>query len=298
MNQRQLKYFLEVYKRNNITQAAEALFISPQALSKTITILEDELGVSLFIHESNRITPTNDAAKLASHAKNIIDEFDIVENKLFDNISTQKILPISCSYDIPQLLSADFFYRFYNNHPNIRIQLKEFTDSIIISQLDNNTVELAIFSCFLNPQQYVMEPLISEPYCLVVNKNHPLAQKESVSLSDINNENFVIKDLSSSNSQSQYSSFLQKGVSLNIILETTDSHLIHQMAANNYAIGMTLTFLAKKIQSDQIAIIPFQRNWFEKTISLTYKNDFILSPEAQAFRTELLKELNYQIAPV
>lgn len=295
MNQRQLVYFLEVYKRNSITQAAESLFISPQAISKTIASLESELGVSLFTHKSNRIIPTNEAAKLASHAKNIIDEFDIVENKLFCNIDTQKILPLSCSYDIPQLLSADFFHKLHINYPRIRIQLKEFPDAHILKQLERSEVELGIFSSSLNPQKYVMEPLFSEPFCLVVNKNHPLANKECISLTDLNNVNIVIKDVSSYTSESQYSSFLQEGASPKIILETTDSHLIHQMAENNYAVGMTLSFLAKKIVSNNIVIIPFKHKWFKKTLYLIHKNDFILSQEAQILKKELLLEVKKQL---
>lgn len=60
MNQRQLQYFLEVYNRKSVSQAAKALFISPQGISKTIASLEAELGVELFIHKSNHIIPTND----------------------------------------------------------------------------------------------------------------------------------------------------------------------------------------------------------------------------------------------
>lgn len=291
MNQRQLEYFLEVYKKNSITQAAETLFISPQALSKTIAALENELGVSLFTHKSNRIIPTSKAARLASHAHNILDEFDIIENKLFDTENTQKTLPISCSYDVPQLLSADFFYQFHTNQPNIRVQLKEFPDKDIIRHLDSNEAELAILSGSLNPQKYVMEPLFSDPFCLVVNTQHPLAHKKSISLTDLNNENIVIKDLSSSTSKNQYCSFLQEGVSLNIILETSDSHLIHQMAEKNYAIGMTLAFLAQKIVSDNIVILPFKDKWFKKTLYLIHKKDFILSHEALLFRETLLESV-------
>jgi DNA-binding transcriptional LysR family regulator len=73
MNQRQLQYFLEVYSQNSITRVANNLFVTPQGLSKTISTLEKELGVQLFKHKSNRIKPTAEAARLAIHAKYIID---------------------------------------------------------------------------------------------------------------------------------------------------------------------------------------------------------------------------------
>ena len=72
MNERQLKYFLEVYSKKSITMAAKELFITPQGLSKTINSLEKELQVQLFEHHQNKIVPTANAAKLAIHAKNIL----------------------------------------------------------------------------------------------------------------------------------------------------------------------------------------------------------------------------------
>ena len=45
MNQKQLQYFLMTYETQNIQQAADRLFISRQAVSKTIRELENELGV-------------------------------------------------------------------------------------------------------------------------------------------------------------------------------------------------------------------------------------------------------------
>ena len=65
MNQRQLKYFLEVYSTKSISKAAANLFVTPQGISKTIAALEKELNVSLFEHHHNRITPTKDAARLS-----------------------------------------------------------------------------------------------------------------------------------------------------------------------------------------------------------------------------------------
>lgn len=61
MNQRQLSYFLEVYKQRSISTAAQSLFISPQGLSKTILALENELGVKLFTRSKNQMLPTKEA---------------------------------------------------------------------------------------------------------------------------------------------------------------------------------------------------------------------------------------------
>ena len=47
MNQKQLSYFLEVYRCRNIQAAADKLYLTHQGLSRVIRSLEEELGLSL-----------------------------------------------------------------------------------------------------------------------------------------------------------------------------------------------------------------------------------------------------------
>ena len=250
MNQRQLKYFLEVYSLSSITLTAKKLYISPQGLSKTIASLESELGVQLFIHKHNQIQSTSDAARLVIHAQHIINEYDVISNRLFKENTTIKNLSIYCSYDVPQLIPADFFHEFNEEFPEIRLDIKEYPDDYTIKKVENNKVELAILPGPFKPHTISFTHLCTEPFCLVVNKNHPLSYT----------------------SLNQLFSFLDSDESPNVILETSDVHLIHQMAENNYALGISLMYLAKKIRSDKVKVIPFDEDLLVKNLYLIFMN--------------------------
>ncbi len=284
MNQRQLKYFLEVYSLSSITLAAKSLFISPQGLSKTIASLESELGVQLFIHKHNQILPTSDAARLAIHAQHIINEYDVISNKLFKENTTIKNLSIYCSYDVPQLIPADFFHEFNEEFPEIRLDIKEYPDDYTIKKVENNKVELAILPGPFKPHTISFTHLCTEPFCLVVNKDHPLARYDSVSFSKLSGESVVVKDSLSYTSLNQLFSFLDSNESPNVILETSDVHLIHQMAENNYALGISLMYLAKKIRSDKVKVIPFDEDLLVKNLYLISNKKNVLSNEALLFK--------------
>lgn len=287
MNQRQLKYFLEVYSQGSITLAAKNLYISPQGLSKTIVSLENELGVQLFIHKQNRIHPTEDAARLAIHAQHIIDEYEVITGKLFTENMTIKTLPVYCSYDVPQLIPASFFQDFHTKYPEIRLDIKEYPDEYIIQKVENNEVELAVVPGPFKPHTISYSHLCTEPFCLVVNKEHPLAQYDSVPFSKIAGESIVVKDSLSYTSLHQLYNFIDPKESPNVILETSDVHLIHQMAENNYAIGISLMYLAKKIRSDKIKVLPFDENLLVKSLYLISNKKNILSSEAKVFKLAL-----------
>ena len=292
MNQRQLKYFLEVYSLSSISLAAKNLYITPQGLSKTISSLESELGVQLFIHKHNQIQPTSEAARLAIHAQHIINEYDVISNQLFQENTTIKNLPIYCSYDVPQLIPASFFHEFNSEFPEIRLDIKEYPDDYTIKKVENNKVELAILPGPFKPHTIAYSHLCTEQFCLVVNKEHPLAKFDSIPFSKIAGESVVIKDSLSYTSLHQLFSYFDSDQAPNIILETSDVHLIHQMAENNYALGISLMYLAKKIRSDKVKVLTFEEDLLVKNLYIISNKNNVLSNEAQLFKKAIIDFFN------
>ncbi|MBO5260674.1 MAG: LysR family transcriptional regulator [Coprococcus sp.] len=288
MNQRQLKYFLSIYKHKSITKAAEEMYISPQGISKTLALLESELGVSLFEHKSNSIVPTKAANRLACHAKNLLAEYDYITNSLFTDGNTKNELLIHCSYDVPQLLSPVFFSEFNARHPEILIKLQEYPDADILNAVSKNKIELAIVAGPLNYKKLNCELLCSEPFCIVVNKGHPLASYKEISIRQLDDVPLAVKDMSNPDSIQQYDELLKNNIIPNIIIETTDAHLIHKMAEDNIAAGMSLMYLAKKIRSPNIVVIPFKEKWLSKSIYIVSNKNDTLSYIAKTFKECLM----------
>ncbi|MCR4842424.1 MAG: LysR family transcriptional regulator [Eubacterium sp.] len=284
MNQRQLSYFLEVYKKRNISHAAKELYISPQGLSKTIAGLEKELGVELFVHESNRIVPTQAAAKLAIHATSLINEYNLITDRLFLEDNSRKILHIACSYDVPRLFTPEEIMDFIRDNPSIVLKFQEHPDKDIKRLLKNGQVELALFPGPFNSKHYEYETVTAEPFYLIVNREHPLAAKESVTVRDINGLPMVVKDSENSTSRVHLMRFKNAGVDTNIILESSDNNLIRQMIEHNFAVGMMLRYNAEIILNEKLRAIPFEEKWMHKTIFIVKKAGTPLSAEARLFK--------------
>ena len=225
---------------------------------------------------------------MSIHARNILDEYDLVSDRLFKSQSTIKTVSIYCSYDVPQLIPAKFFKKFNDSFPEIRINMKEFTDDYIFDKIKNNKVELAIVPGPFNPHYFDYEQLCTEPFCLVVNKKHPLAKNDTVSFSELTGESIVVKDAKSSTSINQLYNFDHPVEFPNIILETSDVHLIHKMAEENYAIGMSLLYLAQKNTSDKIKVLRFKEDTLVKKLYIVSNKGNILSAEANALKGALV----------
>ena len=82
MKLQQLRYALEVYRHNlNVSEAAEALFTSQPGVSKQIRLLEEELGIQIFIRSGKRIISVSQPGKaVLQTAERILHDIQNIKN--------------------------------------------------------------------------------------------------------------------------------------------------------------------------------------------------------------------------
>ena len=78
----QLRYFCEVCKLQNVSKAAEVLYVSQPAISAAIRALESELQVTLFLRSRNRLTLTAEGVALNEMAKEILSRVDSIPEQI------------------------------------------------------------------------------------------------------------------------------------------------------------------------------------------------------------------------
>ena len=285
MNVRQLSYFMEVYRQGSIAGAARALFISPQGVSKTILSLEEELSVELFIRKGRKLIPTQEAIALTRHAQNLLDEYEAISQKKFLTHSVYKHLHIACSYDVLSYLPWEFYRDFMEAYPEIILRLEEFPDREVLSHMDKNMVELGMITGPLDSRKYHMVHLFTNGFCLLIHKNHPLAEKSTITLKDLSKERLAIKGMGQLASKSQASDYATNhAVPAFTAIEVSDYRIIHELAEQNLLIGVTMDYLLLESPPKNCVIRPFPGDTGKKPIYLVSRKDINLSREAVCFQ--------------
>lgn len=82
MDIRSLRYFVEVVQLNGFSRAAERLFVTQPAISRSIQKLEQELGYTLLVRENDGVRLTDEGEILLSHAKQILKQFNSMNKAL------------------------------------------------------------------------------------------------------------------------------------------------------------------------------------------------------------------------
>ncbi|WP_078551345.1 LysR family transcriptional regulator [Bacillus alkalicellulosilyticus] len=194
MEIRQLRYFMEVAKREHVTDAADYLHVAQSAVSRQIVNLESELGVDLFVRQgrSVRLTPigrmflerTKEAMKMLDNAKREVEEHLQPEH------GTIRITyPISmAAYTLPTAISA-----FRLKYPHARFQLKQGTYHQLLEDVVNGDYNIALLGPVpLNDDRLKGHILFTENITALLPISHPLANEVSLTLEQLKDEPFIL----------------------------------------------------------------------------------------------------------
>ncbi|WP_421378115.1 LysR family transcriptional regulator [Bacillus salacetis] len=197
MNLDQLRYILEVSKERSLTKAANNLHVSTPAVSKAITLLEKELGITIFNRTRQGVTPTMDGKKLIKSGLEILQKTE----KLYEEFRPDKkvkSLKIGCGPALTYVM-YDAFLLFSSENPDIDVEIVEMEKDDILEALKNNQIDVG-FSQYYTEELHrpeIMdcikyEFLFNANICVCVSKHSDLYHKEFLTVDDIKNERFVL----------------------------------------------------------------------------------------------------------
>lgn len=185
----QLKYFQTVAWLEHMTKAAEQLQIAQPSLSKTISRLEEDLGVELFDREHRKIS-LNAAGKVflnrVDRAFAELNEGQRELNQFIDQDQKSITLAVTIPRVLPSLLGS-----FLSKHPDVRFQQFLKSVSSMKKMLLEGDLDYCISSIPIEGEGVRWEPLITEEIFLIVPPNHQLAERESIRLEEVKDEAFI-----------------------------------------------------------------------------------------------------------
>lgn len=195
----QLEYiheFVVLTRIGNYEEAAYTLMTSPTSLSQHIKKLEEELNVSLFNRSNRKITLTSHGEFFLSYAVTLDSVYIDYRNSFRTLVHNKLNLGVLHSVAIYHLvpLIADFI----DTHAMIDIDVNEDNTSVLLDLLDADLLDLAFVQCAdCNEESALLQKnygnlLIARDTLIVaVSSTHPLAQKQDVSLEELQKETII-----------------------------------------------------------------------------------------------------------
>ena len=124
MDLKQLRQFLSLADTLHFARASTLCHVSPSTLSRSIQLLEEQLGVSLFERDNRSVSLTQEGLKFESYARDAISQWDSICNELMsDSKELKGEISVYCSVTASYSFLYDILSEFRQRFPGIEIKL-------------------------------------------------------------------------------------------------------------------------------------------------------------------------------
>lgn len=183
LSSRQLQAVLALAKYRSFVAAASSLKISQPALTRTIKLIEIELGVPLFSRSTRQVTVTDAGKEFAALAERLLNDLKIGAESVRElaahprgQIVVASVVSLAGAV-LPGLI-ADYSRRF----PGIELHLREGLHNMVMDEIRNGLADFGIGYVDDVPRSFVTEDLGVETFHLVMRRDHGLARRTRIAL--------------------------------------------------------------------------------------------------------------------
>lgn len=190
---RDLRALVTLAERQHFAQAAEEFGISQPSLSAIVKKIEGVFGVPLFVRTTRRFAITPEGEAVVRETRAVLQEL----NRLATVLDTDKtpltgrlrlgIIPTLGPYYVPHFLQA-----LCAAYPALELVLLEGKTDNLINQLRLRDLDAALLSLPIAPPDLTTIPLFRESFMLAVPEDHPLSNREQITVDDVDTRELLI----------------------------------------------------------------------------------------------------------
>ena len=275
MNLRALQYFVKLAELNHFSKAADACFVSQPTLSTQIRKLEEELGVSLVERAPRRVMLTpigEDIAHRARHVLRDIDHLKSAARRSKDPATGNLklgIFPTLAPYLLPHVIPV-----IRKKYPELRLQLAEEKTEEIINMLDQGRLDAGVLALPVEEHGLEIETLFEEPFVTAMPASHPLSDKRTINLSDLEGEELLLLEEGHCLRQHALAVCDLAGAHERVDFHATSMETLRQMVAANAGVTLMPVLSVKPPipATGNIVLRPFEAPAPSRTIALVWRS--------------------------
>lgn len=276
-----LDAFLLVAETGSFSLAAEKLHLTQPAVSKRVSLLEEQLQAELFDRIGRNVSLTEAGKALLPHARTVQQALQAARQSVRDlSGEVAGELRLATSHHIglhrlPPVLS-DFSQTYPGAHIDIDFMDSEQAYELILQ----GKAELAVVTLApIQDSKLVTLPVWPDPLDFMVARHHPLASQRKLELATLSAHPAVLPGLNTYTGQIVARLFEQRGVGLRVSMATNYLETIRMMAS----VGLGWTVLPRSMADDSLVTLRPRGAGISRTLGIVYHRGRSLSRAARAF---------------
>jgi len=292
MEDHKLKVFCTVAETRSFSKTSEIIHLTQPAVSLQIQALEEMYETKLFDRSSSKVTLTPAGEVLYKYAKEILALYASAEKVIGEMTGLVKgSITIGAGSTIGNYLLPSVISDFRKTHPKIKVHLFVANMQRVIELLNAGNINLGLIEGDVKRQKIVVEKLLSDELLLIVPSHHPWAKRKEVSIAELIEEPFILREAGSGTRQTIEKFLTRHGITLqnmkvSMVLGSTQA--IKEAVENGLGVSIISRWAARKESKyGTLNMLSFKEEKMVRDFSLiTYKNS-VSSHAIEEFLTYL-----------
>jgi LysR family transcriptional regulator, low CO2-responsive transcriptional regulator len=283
---RQLRVFTEVAQHGSMARAAEALHLTPPAVSMQIKEVEAQVGLSLFDRHGRQLSLSTAGEYFLVHAKRLLANLKDADNamarfkRLEHGLLTIGIVS-TAKYFVPHLLA-----RFQQEHRGIDVRLRVAGNrEQLVALMEAGEIDLSVMG---RPPKEIAtraEAFAAHPLVFVAPAEHPLLAMGPVPLAALMGYPLIAREHGSGTRAAMAKLFVEHRFEPHITMEMSSNETIKQAVMA----GMGLSFLSLhtiglEARTGLLKVLDVEGTPLMRTWNIVHLQSKLLAPAAEAFR--------------
>ena len=290
MTLNQIVYFQTVARCQHFRLAASELNISQPSLSRSISNLEDELGIVLFERKGRTVTLTKYGRIFLEHADRILNDVALAEKQMkrlagsYGHVDIAYVFPLAAWY-IPHMVRQ---FLAGGSNEKISFNFHQTNTYEMVNGLKAENYDV-IFGAYVEDEpgiQFV--PILKQEMIIITPLGHPLASKENVSLKDLEGYPVIGYDRNSGLGKFTLRTYASYSLQPNIICESPDENAIASLVAEDFGIALIADVdILEHFQLEKLHLTDIS---LQHTVYMGYLRDHYQIPAVRSFISFIKKE--------
>lgn len=189
----ELKYIVTLEQERHFGRAAEKCFVSQPTLSVAVKKLEEELGIPLFERSKSAVYLTPIGSKVVAQAHRVLEQAAVIK-ELAQEGKSQLISPLRLGaiYTIGPYLFPHLIPKLQALTPEMPLYIEESYTAVLRRKLRSGELDAIIIALPFTEADVVTRKLYSEPFQVLLPKNHPWEKRNRIPISDLPSQKLLM----------------------------------------------------------------------------------------------------------
>ena len=289
INFHRLFIFHTVARLGSFTKAAVELKISQPAVSIQVKELERSLDTTLLSRLRTGVVLTDTGGTVYDYTRRIFALADEMSFAIQDVSGLQSgRLTIGSSSTPGEYILPLAIGRFLERYPRVEVSLAISNTQTIVDQILNRELDLGMAGAPVDIKGLVSFQYVQDEIVLVASTTHALARERRVTLDDVADEPFVMRESGSATRRAAEECFDARGIQVRVVMDLGSNEAVKRAAAAGLGLGVLSKFsVGPDVAAGYLTVLSVEDWKCERPLTVFYRDDTHISAVQRAFLSVL-----------